>query len=147
MPEVIILPVFFSMLAFIVWTIVNAWQRRQHLKLITDFNSRLLERIGSVKDFSDFLQTPGGTQFLDSLTVDRGSIGPRERILRAAQTGIVIGSVGAGCFFLTAYLRSTAPDAAQVFAIVSAIFLSLGVGFVVAAAASYALARRLGALR
>jgi hypothetical protein len=48
MPEVIIVPVFFAMLAFIVWTIVNAWQRRQHLKLITDFNSRLLERIGSV---------------------------------------------------------------------------------------------------
>ena len=29
----------------VVWVAVNGWQRRQHIKLLTDFNSRLLERI------------------------------------------------------------------------------------------------------
>lgn len=65
--------------------VVNGWQRRQQLKLLTDFNSRLLDRIGSTKDFSDFLQTEGGAKLVDTLTAERGSTGPCERILRATQ--------------------------------------------------------------
>ena len=42
MPEIIIVPFIFSTIGFIVWVAINGWQRRQQVKLLTDFNSRLL---------------------------------------------------------------------------------------------------------
>jgi hypothetical protein len=114
------------MLAFIVTVIVNGWQRRQHVKLVTEFNTRLLDRIGSVKDFSEFLQTPGGAQFLNTLTADRGPIGPRDRILRATQTGIVAAPVGLGFVILRAWQGAMDSEASDVFMIIGTILLSLG---------------------
>src|SRR5947209_3701352 len=43
-PEVIIVPVIFGTIAYVVWVMVNGWQRRFQMKLATDFNSRLLDR-------------------------------------------------------------------------------------------------------
>ena len=45
--EMIVVPVFFGMLGFVVWVVVNGWQRRQQVKVMTDFNSRLFDRLGS----------------------------------------------------------------------------------------------------
>ena len=53
---------------FVVWVIATALQRRQRLNLSADFNRQLLDRIGSVKDFSDFVQTDAGTRFMRHLT-------------------------------------------------------------------------------
>ena len=147
-PEVVIVPVLFIMIGFIAWVVVNGWQRRLHLKLTTDFNSRLLERIGSVKDFSDFLQTEGGTRFMDSLTVERAAARPQDGILRAVQIGIVLLTLGVGLMALAWYFtaRSTRFDDYEGLTIVGAIALSLGVGFVLSAVASYRLARNLGVL-
>jgi hypothetical protein len=147
-PEVVIVPMLFIMLGFIVWVVVNGFQRRLHLKLATDFNSRLLERIGSVKDFSDFLQTEGGTKFLDSLTVERAAAHPQNGILRAVQIGIVLLMLGVGLLGLAWYFtaRSTNFDDYEGLTITGVIALSLGVGFVLSSAASYRLARTLGVL-
>src|SRR5439155_23778972 len=82
--EVVIVPSVFGTIAFIVWTVVNGWLRRQHGKSIMKLNTWLVERMGSVKAFSDFLQTDGVAKFFDSLAVERGSIGAHERILRGA---------------------------------------------------------------
>jgi hypothetical protein len=150
MPEVIIVPFIFATLAFVIWTSVNAWQRRQHLRLITDLNSRLLDRMGSVKDFSEFLQTPGGSQFLDTLTADKGSTGPTERILRAVQTGIVISVVGVGFLFIARIFAGRVDPTEFVvepIIIIGIVLLSLGIGFLLAAVASYVIGRRLGVLR
>jgi uncharacterized protein involved in response to NO len=69
---------------------------------------------------------------------------PRDRILRAAQTGIVLSSVAAGCLFLSRLYRYETSD---IFTFIGVILLSLGVGFLIAAAAAYGLSQRLGVLQ
>ena len=143
MPEVIILPVLFATMGFVVWTIATSWQRSRHVREMTQFHARIIDRMGSIKDFNDFLQTPGGTQFMNALTADKGPTGPRERILRAVQTGIVLASVAVGCLLLA---NSFQYEASDVFRVAGVILLSLGIGFLVAAGAAYGLSRRLGVL-
>jgi len=86
---------------------VNGRQRSLRLKLTTEFNSKLLDRIGSVKDFNDFLQTEGGVKFMDSLTVERSSSRPQDSILRATQIGIVLIMLGLGVLALGLHVGFT----------------------------------------
>jgi len=105
-PELIIVPALFIMIGFVIWVLVNGRQRSLRLKLTTEFNSKLLDRIGSVKDFNDFLQTEGGVKFMDSLTVERSSSRPQDSILRATQIGIVLIMLGLGVLTLGAYFTA-----------------------------------------
>lgn len=143
MPEIIIVPALFATICFVVWTIASNWQRTRHLRDMTAFHSRVIDRMGSIKDFNDFLQTPGGTQFMNAITADKGPSGPTERILRAVQSGIVLASVGGGCLVLADMFQREASDA---FTVAGVILLSLGIGFLMAAGAAYVLSKRLGVL-
>lgn len=142
MPEVIIVPFIFSTLGFVFWVAVNGWLRRQQARMLTDFNTRLLERIGSVKDFNEFLQTEGGAKFMDRLTA-AGDTPPdvRMTILRAVQTGLVLLTLGGGLLLLAWLLRDRFPYGdSEVFTITGVIGLSLGIGFLLSGGASYRLA-------
>ena len=55
--EVIIVPSLFLMIGYVFYVIANAFTRRQELRSTTEFQSRLLERMGSVGEFSQFLNT------------------------------------------------------------------------------------------
>ena len=144
MPEIIIVPALFLTIGFVAWTIASHWQRHEQVREMTTFHARVLDRIGSIKDFNDFLQTPGGAQFMNAITGDKGPNGPRERILRAVQTGIVLSSVGSGCLLLSGLFQREASD---VFTIAGVILLSLGIGFLFASGAAYGLSKRLGVLQ
>ena len=139
--EIIIVPFIFSTIGFIVWVLINGWQRRQHIKLLTDFNSHLLDRIGSVKDFSEFLQTDGGAKFMDRVSAAGTPSDIRMTILHAVQTGLVLSALGAGLLVLAWMLRARYPFGdSEVFTITGVIALSLGVGFLLSGGASYRLA-------
>jgi hypothetical protein len=140
MPEIIIVPFLFSTIGFIVWVAINGMHRRQQVRLLMDFNSRLLERIGSVKDFSEFLQTDGGAKFMDRITAGGTPPDVRLMILRAVQTGLVLLALGSGLLSLSWMLRSRFPYDSEVFTITGVIALSLGVGFLLSGGASYRLA-------
>jgi hypothetical protein len=140
MPEIIIVPFFFSTVGFITWVAINGWQRRQQIKLLMDFNTRLLERIGSVKDFSEFLQTDGGAKFMDRITAGGTPPDIRMMILRAVQTGLVLLALGTGLLLLAWILRARFPYDSEIFTITGVIALSLGVGFLLSGGASYRLA-------
>lgn len=147
--EIIVVPAFFLMVAFCVSVLVNAWQRHTRFKLMREINNKLLDRIGSVKDFNEFLQTEGGTRFMDSLTVERLTTRPQDGILRAVQIGIVLfvlglGFLGLGSYFTARYGASG--DDFEILTVVGVIAGSLGVGFLVSAAASFRLAKSLGVL-
>ena len=144
MPEIIIVPALFVTIGFVAWTIASHWQRHEQIREMTTFHARVLDRIGSIKDFNDFLQTPGGAQFMNAITGDKGPNDPRERILRAVQTGIVLSSVGSGCLLLSGLFQH---DASDVFTIAGVILLSLGIGFLFASGAAYGLSKRLGVLQ
>jgi hypothetical protein len=143
MPEIIIVPALFVLIGFVAWTIASNWQRHEQLKQMTAFHSRVIDRVGSIKDFNDFLQTAGGVQFMNAITGDKGPNGPRERILRAVQTGIVLSTVGGGCLLLSDMFQYEASD---IFTVAGVILLSLGIGFLLASAAAYGLSKRLGVL-
>jgi len=142
--EVVIAPIFFAMVAFIIWTAVNSWQRHQQLKLMAEFNGRLIERIGSVKDFSEFLQTEGGASLLNNLTIETSSTGVHERILRASALGVVFIAVSLGLLFLAWHFNPRGDG--DPFTVVGVIMLSLGLGCLLSSGVSYRLARALGVL-
>lgn len=133
----------FIMIAFIVRTVADGRRRREHLKTVTEFHNRLLDKLGSVSDFAQFLQTDGGSRFLDTLSTERGSAGPRDRIIRAVSAGVVLSAVGLGLMLIGVWVPF---DDDGGFSILGAITLSLGVGFLLSSAASYRVARTLGVL-
>ena len=140
MPEVIIAPAAFTMVAFIVWTVVTGWQRHLQVKHMAEFNGRLVERLGSVKDLAEFLQTEGGSKMLNSFTIERAATTVRERVLRGSAIGIVCIALSIG--FLVLGRLYTWEDH-EGFTIIGVIALSLGLGFVVSSAVSYFLAKGL----
>jgi hypothetical protein len=135
-------------IGFVIWTLANAWLRRARLKLTTEFNTKLLDRIGSVKDFNDFLQTEGGAKFMDSLTVERSSSRPQDSILRVTQIGIVLIMLGFGVLMLGWYFttRYAGSGDFEVLTVIGVIAGSLGLGFLISAGASFRLAQMLGVL-
>jgi hypothetical protein len=132
----------FLVIGWIVATIVDGMQRRARMKTFTEFYSRLLDRMPSPRDFSEFLQTRGGQRFLDSLQVERGH--PIERVLRALQIGLVALTVGLGCIGADTQVFWGDRGGLRV---VGIIIMALGVGFLLSATASFGITKSLGLLK
>ena len=141
MTDVVFFISFFGMISFVIWVVVNGWQRRQHLKLVTDFNNRVLERLGSMKELSDFLHSDGGDRLMKVLTAERGAAGPRGRILVSVQAGVVFITLGVGLFFVASRASG---DEHEALSVISAIVFSLGVGLMLSSGAAFWVAGRLG---
>ena len=146
MPEMVILPAFFLLVGFIVWISITSWQRRQRLRVVMDFNTRLIDRMGSVNDFSEFAKTAAGTDFLNTMLVEAPGTRPGERILRSVHIGIVLIALGLGLLSLAWYFQSDAGGNQDDCFATGVIVLSLGVGFLLASAASYRISASLGLL-
>jgi hypothetical protein len=139
-PVLIVMTIFATM-GWIVHVFVDGRRRRERLKVFTEFHSRLIDRMGSAKEFAEFLQTTGGQNFLDTLSLERGH--PADRIARAVQIGIIFTSVGLALFMA---MGQVATEIEGGYYVLSAIILALGIGFVLSAVSSYALARTFGLL-
>ena len=87
----------------------------------------------------EFLQTPGGAQFVDSISSDREE--PSNGILRSTHRGIILVIVAGGFLFLNWYYRSSGENPLLV---IGVILLCLGIGFLVSAAVAQRLSRTLG---
>lgn len=141
-PPLVILPAFFVLVAFVLWLSITAAQRNRRLRLLTEFHSRLIDRLGSVKDFAEFAATDAGRRILNTLAADDLATAPRDRILRATEMGIVLVSLGIGLLYLGQHFTF---DGREAFTAVGVVGVSLGVGFLVSALASFRLAGSLGA--
>jgi hypothetical protein len=94
--------------AFLLWLGSRSYKASAQMRLqrAEAFN-RLLERFSSAKEFTEFLQTEEGKQFLrDPLPSSRAS---SNRTLRFVQYGIVLFALGVGCL-LNAYRLRDATD-------------------------------------
>ncbi len=146
-PEIVVVPVVFATIGYITWVLVTAWQRRYKIRAMTEFHGRLLDKLGSVKDFGEFLQTEAGARLVADLGSDTApASGAHDRILRALQLGAVLACLGAGLLLMTFFSPTLDTDAQHVFNAFGVIALSLGVGFLISAAASYRLAGNMGLL-
>jgi hypothetical protein len=132
----------FIVIGWIVRTVVDGNQRKERTKTFTDFYSRLLDRMTSPKDFGDFLQTPGGQRFLETLSVERGH--PIERVLKAIQAGLVMLLLGIG--FVVSGTQANWYDAGSL-RVIGIIIMSAGVGFLLSATASFSITKSLGLLK
>lgn len=143
-PIVAILSVFGST-AFIVYLFAAAMREQRRLKLMTEFHSRLLDRVGSTAEFVQFLQTEGGAKFLNSLTVDRGpGSRPADRIVRAAQTGIVVTMLGVGFLISGGLIYDV--EGRTVSSVFGVLLIALGVGYLLSSVAAHRLSKQLGLL-
>ena len=144
----------FVAIAWVIHVIVDGFRRRQQIRLATDFHGKLLDRIGSAKEFGEFLNSSGGTKFLDSLTIERAEGGAQTRILRAVQAGMVFLALGLGLFLLIGNISLTTQvyingetiqsNAESGFAVFATLCTSIGIGLLMSATVSYMLSKRMG---
>ena len=138
---VLIVATVFGTISFLAWVIVDAIRRKRELAVTSDFHGKLLERMTNARELAEFMDSPGGTKFIDTITVERAH--PGQRILRAVQIGIVLCSAGIGCRMIS-WQTLLEPEGAEGFMILGILLLSIGIGYLVSAAASFVLARTLG---
>jgi len=127
---------FFAMVCFIVYVVVE-WRRRREQQRV-ELHSKLLERIGSAREFGEFLSTEAGERFLTGLSSER----PHERIISAVRGGVIFAVIGV-TLVIAAYTGALGNERDDLL-VVAVILVGLGAGLLLAAAASYMIARRLG---
>jgi len=123
--QVLIPIAFFAVIALIVFVIAR--RRQAELRARAELQKQVLDKFSSGKEFAEFLGSEGSQRFLDSLSSH--SHGTRERILRGMRGGITLAVLGIGFLLLTALRRG--------FVVPGVLFLALGAGLLISAAASY----------
>jgi hypothetical protein len=140
--EIIIVPSMFLMIGYIVFVVVDGYRRRQQTKVYTEFHSKLLDRIGSAKEFGDFFSSDAGDRFLSALS-STDAAAPQLRILRSLQIGLVLLSVGIG-FFILMDQRTFSIEAADGLMVMATAASAIGAAMLVSTAMSYLLSKRMG---
>jgi hypothetical protein len=139
---VIVLVSALIMIGWIVYVIVDGSRRRQQLKVLTEFHSKLLDRIGTAREFGEFFNSEAGSHFLESLSRQE-AVAPQTRILRSTQSGMVLLALGVGLFVLSSS-RSFSLDAMDSMVVIATVSTALGLGLLVSTAMSYMLSKRMG---
>jgi len=99
-----------------------------------EFQKQLLDKFGSGRELSEFLETKESQRFLNELW-SQGA-GRTNRVLRALQNGIVLTMLGLGFLALSHMRRG--------FVTPGVLVLSLGVGFLLSAVIAHQLSKKLG---
>jgi hypothetical protein len=115
-------------------------------RMQSDLNNRLFERLGSNEQLLTYLQSQPGQQLMATPIVGEAvtpTAAPFSRILWAVQAGIVLTSAGLGLLVIRGYVVA---EAGEMLMTMGVLAMSLGIGFALAALASYVLSKRLGLL-
>ena len=136
----------FVMVSWVVYTVVTGLRLWHQQRVLNQFQTRLLERIGSVNELGAFLNTEAGARFLKGLTTVNEAAGPHIRILRAAQSGAVLTMLGLGLFVYGWFTPTVPGEVTNTVNALATIFFGLGAGFLGAAALSYRLSKQMGLL-
>jgi hypothetical protein len=136
----------FGSLIWVVYLIVSAVRARQRARLSTEFHAKLLERIGSARELGELLNTEGGRNLLETLVVDQ-TPAPQQRILRAAQAGTVLVTVGIGILLARIFAtRDWPPEVAAGLSMIATVVVATGTGLLASAKVSHSISKRLGLL-
>ena len=121
----------------IVWVVGRTRQKRYEVQ--AQVQTKLIERFGSAPELIEFLQSPSGREFISGVQ-SAPALLTRERVITGVSRSIMM--VFIGLTFVGMYLVSE--DDVRVLLVPAAIFIFLGLGFLVASAVSYQLSRRFG---
>ncbi len=143
--DVLTILIVLSFVAFLFWLGHRAYRAHMEARMrrAEGFN-RLLDKFGSAKEFTDFLQTEQGKRFVeDPLPAPRGST---HRIIRFVQTGIVLIGLGIAFFFNAYRLRDATEirytSQASDCAFWGTFSVAVGLALLLTAVVSYILAQR-----
>lgn len=141
--------VFLCILGALLWlTHVLIENRRWNriFNLQTDVHGKLLERFGTSQEVLTYMGTEAGKRFLEATPIAVGFErhapvpSPVARVLTPLQIGVVMTLLGSGLILV----RYALPDAAAALLVLGTIVLTPGLGFIISAAITWVLARRLG---
>jgi len=127
-PTIIILPQVFGLVGFLLWIALTAWERRRRLQLMSDFHIRLFDRLGSLKEFSDFVRTSEGQALMKFVMTDPQAEASRSANIRTLQIGVVLLSLSVGLFSVGRTVFVGGEQSRQLFDALSILSLSLAVG-------------------
>ncbi len=135
-------------LMWLIRTLIDYRRWSRLAKVQSEAHTKLLDRFTSNEDLLSYMRTPAGSRFLQSapipLDAEPRALGaPVSRILWSFQAGVVLAALGIGLQFVS---RRVEAEVTQPLSALGALVLAVGLGFVVSAAASYYLSRRLGVL-
>lgn len=135
-----------------VWFVRTVIEQRRWTRLSstqTEVHNKILDRLGSSNELLEYIKTPAGTKFLESAPIPLHAEPTREigspsllRALLSLQIGIIVAAGGLGALLVSLRFDK---EAAEGFFALGAIAFSVGIGFVVSAAVSLYLARRVSA--
>jgi hypothetical protein len=135
--------VLFLVLGFIGWVVIASIRRIVVARQQAHIQTILLARFSTPESFMAYAETAAGKQFMDSLVADRETYNsPYRSIISGTQGAIVLIVFGLTLLFLH-HTGVTPADAVIVF---GAIAIALGVGFGLAAGATYFLSDKFGLL-
>lgn len=122
----------------IVWVIGRTRQKRYEVQ--AQVQTKLIDRFGSTPELIDFLQSPTGREFINGVQ-SAPALLTRERVINNVSRSIMM--VFIGLCFVGMYLVFGDDDVRGLL-IPAAIFIFLGLGFLIAAIVSYQLSKRFG---
>jgi hypothetical protein len=138
--EVVLLPIFFSLIGFVIWTVFSTIRRYKTTMLQAGLQTKLLEKFGSGQELLAYVQSDAGKSFLEAINMEQRT--PYGRILGAAQVGVILVLLS----FALLFLRGRVAGAEEGLLVFGTLTLSLGVGFGLSAALSYYLSKSFGLL-
>ncbi len=125
------------------------WLRQS--KVQTEVHTKLLDRFTTNDDLLSYVQSPAGRKFLESAPITlepdahpRSVGAPFSRIFWSVQAGAVLLLSGLGLQFVGQ--RQQWEEIGQPLSSMGILVVAIGLGFLISAAASYFLSRRLGLL-
>jgi hypothetical protein len=140
----------FSLFALIKYIVeYRRWNRVS--KVNAEVHNKILDRFASNEEMLAYIDSPAGRRFLEATPIapsasssPRSVAAPFGRILWSVQLGILLVFVAAGLYIISGRVID---EVQELMLGLSIIGFCLGLGFVLSAAASYLLARRLGLLQ
>jgi hypothetical protein len=143
--------VFVIILGALLWVLRVILENRRWgkvAKVQSEVHSKLLEKFGTSQELLAYMGTEAGKRFLESQPFQleaqetRVTPYPFGRILLSMQLGVVALLVGVGVL----YLRGHVTEGTEGCLILGTLASTVGIGFLLSAAASYGLSRHLGLL-
>src|SRR6266699_1834354 len=129
--DLVVIPAFLAFWGFVVWVVFTTVRRYKTTKLQADIQNKLLDKFGSSEDLLSYVQSEAGKQFVNSLLAEQRT--PYARILWAVQASVLLSFFGCALLFL----RSRVSGGEEGFLVFGTLFVTLGIGFLCSAAASY----------
>lgn len=136
--------VFFT-IGWIAWMVFSSIRRYQIAKFQAGVQMKLLEKIDSSQSLLAYAETEAGRQFVNSLAVERteGDT-PHRSILSGVRAGIILIAMGIALVSLHSMVNGDGPQVCRFFGTLA---IALGIGFELAAIATYFLSQSFGLLK